>query len=35
VRAVSPGRLSGVRGNVGTMALAQIREVIAVVLDLP
>ena len=35
LRAVSPGRLSGVRGNVGTMALAQIREVIALVLDLP
>lgn len=35
LRAVSPGRVCGVRGNVGTVALAQIRDVIAVILDLP
>lgn len=35
LRAVSPRRVSGVRGNVGTVALAQIRDVIAVILDLP
>lgn len=35
LRAVSPGRVSTVRGNVGTVALAQIRDVIAVILDLP
>ena len=35
LRAVSPRRILGVRGNVGTMFLAQIRETIAVLLDLP
>ena len=35
LRAVSPGRVSAVRGNVGATVLAQIREVIAVILDLP
>lgn len=35
LRAVSPGRVSAVRGNVGSTALAQIRDVIAVILDLP
>ena len=34
LRAVSTGRLSGTRGNVGPAALAQIRETIAVLLDL-
>ncbi len=35
LRAVSPRRISNVRGNVGTVALAQIRDTIAVLLDLP
>lgn len=35
VRAVSPGRVSVVRGNVGAAVLAQIRETVAVILDLP
>ena len=35
LRAVSPSRLSRTRGNVGTAALAQIRETIGVLLDLP
>jgi len=35
LRAVSPARISTVRGNVGPTVLAQIRETIAVLLDLP
>ena len=35
VRAVSPRRIIGVRGNVGATVLAQLRETIAVILDLP
>jgi mRNA interferase MazF len=35
LRAVSPRRIASVRGNVGAAALAQIRETIAVILDLP
>jgi mRNA interferase MazF len=35
IRALSPGRVQSVRGNVGAVALAQIRETIAVILDLP
>ncbi len=35
LRAVSPGRISTTRGNVGPTVLAQIRETIAVLLDLP
>ena len=35
VRSVSPRRMLEVRGNVGGAALAQIRETIAVLLDLP
>ena len=35
LRAVSPGRILDVRGNVGSAALAQIRETIAVILDIP
>lgn len=35
LRAVSPSRIRGVRGNVGAAALAQLRETIAVILDLP
>lgn len=35
LRAVSTGRVDAPRGNVGASALAEIREVIGVVLDLP
>ena len=35
IRAVSTGRIGRVRGNVGPIALSQIREVIALILDLP
>lgn len=35
LRAVSPSRISAVRGSVGAGVLAQIRETIAVLLDLP
>jgi mRNA interferase MazF len=35
LRAVSPGRIVGVRGNVGATVLTQLRETIAVILDLP
>ena len=35
IRAVSTGRVDRVRGNVGTTALAQIRDVIGLVLDIP
>ena len=35
IRAVAPRRMLGVRGNVGPAVLAQIRETIAVILDLP
>jgi len=35
IRAVSPNRISRVRGNVGAASLAQIRETIAAILDLP
>ena len=35
VRAVSPRRIIGVRGNVGAAVLTQLREAIAVILDLP
>jgi mRNA interferase MazF len=35
VRSVSPRRILQVRGNVGVTALTQIRETIAVLLDLP
>lgn len=34
LRAVSPGRITTARGNVGPAVLAQIREAIAIVLDL-
>lgn len=34
IRAVSPGRIRDSRGNVGGLALTQIRETIAVILDL-
>ena len=35
IRAISPARISGVRGNVGTVVLAQLRESLAIILDLP
>lgn len=35
LRAVSPRRIVGVRGNVGATILTQLRETIAVILDLP
>jgi mRNA interferase MazF len=35
IRAVSPGRIINIRGNVGAALLAQLRETIAVILDLP
>jgi mRNA interferase MazF len=35
IRAVSPNRIAAVRGNVGAALLAQLRETIAVILDLP
>ena len=35
LRSVSPRRILEVRGNVGGLVIAQIRETIAVLLDLP
>ena len=35
LRAVSTGRIVSTRGNVGATALAQIRETMAVMLDIP
>lgn len=35
LRAVSPRRVGEVRGNVGGVVLAQVRETIAVIIDLP
>lgn len=35
LRAVAPGRVVASRGNVGGAVLAQLRETIAVMLDLP
>jgi mRNA interferase MazF len=35
LRAVSTGRIVSSRGNVGNAALAQIRETVAVMLDIP
>ena len=35
LRAISPQRIATVRGNVGLASLSQIRETIAVILDLP
>lgn len=34
MRAVSPARVDGTLGNVGALALSQIRETIAVIIDL-
>ncbi len=35
IRAVSPRRIVGVRGTVGSTVLMQLRETIAIILDLP
>ncbi len=35
LRAVSPNRIVATRGNLGTLTLTQLRETIAVILDLP
>jgi mRNA interferase MazF len=35
IRAVSPERIIDVRGNVGATVLIQLRETLAVILDLP
>lgn len=35
VRAVAPARLGEPVGNVGAVALAQIREMLAIILDIP
>ena len=35
LRAISPGRITATRGNVGSVVLAQLRENIAIILDLP
>ena len=35
LRAVSPRRILEIRGNIGAVALGQLRETIAVILDLP
>ena len=35
LRAVSPRRVTAIRGNVGPTVLTQLRETIAVILDLP
>ncbi len=35
VRAVSPARVVGTLGNIGPLGLSQIRETIAVIIDLP
>jgi mRNA interferase MazF len=35
VRAVSPSRIVDVRGNVGVTVLTQVRETLAILLDLP
>lgn len=35
IRVVSPRRVLEIRGNVGTVVLTQIREMIAVIIDLP
>lgn len=34
IRAVSPGRIGSIRGNVGAALLLQLRETVAVMLDL-
>ena len=34
LRAVSPSRIAGIRGNLGPAVLAQLRDTIAVILDI-
>ncbi len=35
IRVISPARINNIRGNVGTVVLAQLRESLALILDLP
>lgn len=35
IRAISTARVLGIRGNVGPVLLAQIRETLSVILDIP
>lgn len=35
IRAVSPTRINNARGNVGSLVLVQLRETLAILLDLP
>ena len=35
LRAISPRRILTIRGNIGAVTLGQIRETVAVILDLP
>ncbi|MEO7429944.1 MAG: hypothetical protein ABIY48_11255 [Acidimicrobiales bacterium] len=35
IRAVSPRRIVGIRGNVGSTVVMRLRETIAIILDLP
>lgn len=35
LRAISPRRILAVRGNIGAVTLGQVRETIALILDLP
>jgi mRNA interferase MazF len=35
LRAISPRRILAVRGNIGAVTLGEVRETIAVILDLP
>ena len=35
IRAVAPGRIEAKRGNLGAAALAQIREMLGLILDVP
>jgi len=35
IRAIAPSRITTIRGNVGVTVLAQVRETIALILDVP
>ena len=35
IRGIAPSRITGTRGNVGGAVLAQVRETIALILDVP
>ena len=35
IRAIAPTRITDIRGNVGVTVLAQVRETIAMILDVP